>query len=134
MLTLFQVISKPYLVFFNLEKCIDPLVPINGCPTPQVCVEQCPTSLFIYDRNACSANTLETIKSKLICNRNVDVRTIQNCNQLDVLITDDYCAKWYLPSESCEFKFKKKVFFKLLYRSCFRNIFGFLSSHVVRGL
>lgn len=100
-----QVISKPYLVFFNLEKCIDPLVPINGCPTPQVCVEQCPNSLFIYDTNKCNANELESIKSKLICNRNVDVKTIGDCATLDRLINDDYCAKWYLPSESCKWFF-----------------------------
>ncbi|KAJ6641805.1 Choline transporter-like 2 [Pseudolycoriella hygida] len=95
-----EVISKPYLVFFNLEKCIDPLVPINGCPTPQVCVEKCPDTLFIYDKTKCSVSSLETIKSQLICNRNVDLRTIETCTQLDELITNEYCATWYLPSES----------------------------------
>ncbi|KAG4077520.1 hypothetical protein HA402_002947 [Bradysia odoriphaga] len=95
-----EVISKPYLVFFNLERCIDPLVPINGCPTPQVCVEKCPDSIFIYDQSTCSASNLESIKSKLICNRNVDIRTIQSCTAITDLINNDYCASWYLPSES----------------------------------
>ncbi|XP_037044636.1 choline transporter-like 2 isoform X2 [Bradysia coprophila] len=95
-----EVISKPYLVFFNLERCIDPLVPINGCPTPQVCVEKCPDSIFIYDQSTCSASNLESIKSKLICNRNVDIRTIQSCTAITDLINSDYCASWYLPSES----------------------------------
>lgn len=30
------VLDKPYLFFFNIEKCIDPLVTITGCNTPQV--------------------------------------------------------------------------------------------------
>lgn len=28
--------DKPYLVFFDLTKCLSPKVPITGCPTPQV--------------------------------------------------------------------------------------------------
>lgn len=98
----FQVITKPYLVFFNLEKCIDPLVPINGCPTPQVCVEKCPDSIFIYDQSACSASTLESIKSKLICNRDVLLPNIDSCSVLDHMIKTDRCATWYLPSQSCK--------------------------------
>lgn len=98
----FQVVKKPYLVFFNLERCIDPLVPINGCPTPQVCVEKCPDSIFIYDQSSCSTSNLETIKSKLICNRNVDVTAIQSCSEITQLVNNDYCAAWYLPSESCK--------------------------------
>lgn len=28
--------NKPYLVFFNIAKCLSPGTPIVGCPTPQV--------------------------------------------------------------------------------------------------
>lgn len=31
-----EVKDEPYLLFFNLAKCVDPLVPITGCPTRQV--------------------------------------------------------------------------------------------------
>lgn len=30
-----EVVNKPFLVFFNLERCIDPQTPITGCRTPQ---------------------------------------------------------------------------------------------------
>ena len=33
--------SKPYLLFFDLTKCIS-LSALTGCATPQVCVAECP--------------------------------------------------------------------------------------------
>lgn len=33
-----SVLDKEYLFFFNLDQCIDPLVPITGCKTPQVSI------------------------------------------------------------------------------------------------
>ncbi|XP_045469357.1 choline transporter-like 2 isoform X2 [Harmonia axyridis] len=34
--------NKKYLFFFDILKCVNPSVPFLGCPTPQVCVENCP--------------------------------------------------------------------------------------------
>lgn len=31
-----SVKDKPYLVFFDISKCLSPGTPIVGCPTPQV--------------------------------------------------------------------------------------------------
>lgn len=28
--------DRRHLVFFNIEKCLSPTIPIKGCPTPQV--------------------------------------------------------------------------------------------------
>jgi len=42
--------EKPYLLFHDPTKCLS-LNSVFGCPTPQVCVEECPkqtTSLFAY--------------------------------------------------------------------------------------
>jgi solute carrier family 44 (choline transporter-like protein), member 2/4/5 len=93
--------NKPYLLFFDLSKCADPLVPLNGCPTSQVCVEQCPTEDFYYDKSSCNAGTFNAIKAKLICKG--DKGIIQNCAQLDDSIETEYCARWYMKSESCEY-------------------------------
>lgn len=97
-----EVLHKPYLVFFNLERCIDPLVPINGCPTPQVCVEQCPNATMLFDMNTCAAAGIAAIKEKLICNRDVQINAITTCDQVENLITANQCARWYLKSDSCK--------------------------------
>lgn len=98
-----EVLNKPYLLFFNLENCIDPKTPISGCPTPQVCVEQCPQEAFVHRREQCNSGTLEQIKSKLICLMEVDRAAITSCDQVDNLVQNEKCARWYLPSQSCEF-------------------------------
>lgn len=98
-----EVLHKPYLVFFNLEKCISPSVPINGCPTPQVCVEQCPNATMLFDMSACGRLGIVAIKEKLICNRDVQINAITTCDQVDNLITANQCARWYLKSDSCKY-------------------------------
>lgn len=96
------VLDKKYLVFFDLQKCIDPLVPIHGCPTPQVCVEQCPQSTFLFESSKCTAAALPSIKEQLICTRDVIVENIAECQHVEELIARNQCAPWYLKSESCE--------------------------------
>lgn len=97
-----EVVHKPYLVFFNLEKCIDPSVPLYGCKTPQVCVERCPTSSFVYVPQQCSAGSFYQIKSQLICKMDVNKDRIQTCDDITALVDQDQCARWYLKSESCK--------------------------------
>lgn len=38
--------SRPYLLFFDLTKCLNPAVLSLGCPTTQVCVQNCPTEKY----------------------------------------------------------------------------------------
>lgn len=96
-----EVLDKKFLVFFDLAKCADPLVPLNGCPTPQTCVSQCPKTNFVHDSRTCNQD-LSSYKQKLICTRNVDINTISSCGQIDSLIQKEQCAKWYLKSEPCK--------------------------------
>lgn len=35
--------EKQYLFFFDLTRCLSALSALNGCPTRQVCVDECPT-------------------------------------------------------------------------------------------
>lgn len=96
-----EVLNKKFLLFFDLSKCADPLVPLNGCPTPQTCVEQCPKTSFVHDKSVCQQN-FAAYREKLICNRRVNVKTINNCNEVEKLIETEQCAKWYLKSEPCK--------------------------------
>lgn len=97
-----DVIDKKYLLFFDLAKCADPLVPLNGCPTTQTCVKECPTTNFVHDKNVCNQN-FAAYKQKLICTRHVNVNTIASCDKLEELMSSEQCARWYLKSEPCKF-------------------------------
>ena len=35
-------VDKPYLLFFDLTRCIKISAALGGCATPQVCVARCP--------------------------------------------------------------------------------------------
>ena len=96
-----EVIDKKYLVFFDLAKCADPLVPLNGCPTPQTCVAECPNTNFVHDKKVCQSD-VNAYKQKLICKRSIDITKVKNCDEVDKLIETEQCAKWYLKSEPCK--------------------------------
>lgn len=95
-------IDKPYLLFFNLEKCVDPTVPLFGCKTPQVCVAKCPTESFVYNHYQCNPQTLNQIREKLICRDEIDKWSITDCPRINELVENEQCARWYLESNSCE--------------------------------
>lgn len=94
------VIDKPFLLFFNLEKCIDARVPLFGCSTPQVCVEQCPTKAFLHNEYGCNENNFNQIRADLICQMGVSKSDIRSCPDINNSIIREDCARWYLPSQS----------------------------------
>lgn len=94
------VLNKPYLVFFNIEKCISASVPLRGCQTPQVCVQKCPNESFYFKAEACKGD-VEAMRKQMICKPSVDISK-QNCDQIEELIKAELCAQWYLPSRSCK--------------------------------
>lgn len=116
-----SVIDKPYLLFFNLEKCIDPLVPLHGCKTPQVCVQKCPSTSFIYSEFQCNPSKVAEIRSQLICQMHVQMESIQSCNDITERIKNHECASWYLPSNSCMLNFHI-----ILYSFVLRHYFVFI--------
>ena len=40
--------DRKYLQFFDIIKCVKYVLVGARCPTPQMCVEQCPTSFYHY--------------------------------------------------------------------------------------
>jgi solute carrier family 44 (choline transporter-like protein), member 2/4/5 len=98
-----EVVDKKFLVFFDLAKCADPLVPINGCPTTQTCVKQCPNETFVHNFDICRREGVGNYRRKLICSRKINVANINSCEKVQEHIDREECAKWYLKSESCKF-------------------------------
>lgn len=96
-----HVRDKPYLFFFDLTKCLQP-IPFTGCNTPQVCVKQCPQTLFLLD------NTNYYRPEDMICTN--DVRPPMTKNEALRLVSDGKCARWYLHSESVEKRCLPNIF------------------------
>ncbi|KAK0179707.1 hypothetical protein PV327_005435 [Microctonus hyperodae] len=84
-----DVIDKPFLVFFDITKCIN-----YRCNTPQVCRSQCPQSNWYFNPNPQSIN--ETYDA-MLCSDGITVRD-KNIKALKQLIISKACAKWYLKS------------------------------------
>ncbi|XP_064616892.1 choline transporter-like protein 2 [Liolophura sinensis] len=85
--------NQPNLFFFDLLKCYQsgPGVAVQGCPTPQICVRECPSSYYVYVESLISNN-----KSELICKDSVDVTT--TTKDINALVLDEDCAAYTVPS------------------------------------
>ncbi|XP_062126376.1 choline transporter-like 2 [Drosophila sulfurigaster albostrigata] len=118
-----SVLKKNYLFFFNLDQCIDPLVPITGCKTPQVCVEKCPSETFVWDSMK-DTKSFEDLKQRLICKTDADKAAIYSKADIQRAIDENRCARYYIKSEPflnrCMFEFSDQLC-ELLPRVLFRN-------------
>ncbi|XP_073818693.1 choline transporter-like 2 [Musca autumnalis] len=106
------VLDKKYLFFFNLDKCLDPLVPITGCPTPQICVKQCPPETFIWDVMKTQLSDAE-LKSRMICITEADKNALHTKDDMQKAINEERCARWYIKSapflNRCMWEFSQKT-------------------------
>ncbi|XP_050412083.2 choline transporter-like protein 2 isoform X1 [Patella vulgata] len=86
--------GKDKLYFFDLVKCgrMGPGVFVNGCPTPQICVTDCPSTNYAYFENL-----IDNDKSKLLyCKYNTD----KSAKSVKDLVVDEDCSAYYLKSKS----------------------------------
>ncbi|KAJ8300483.1 hypothetical protein KUTeg_022002 [Tegillarca granosa] len=84
--------DKPNLFFFDLVECgrMGVGIFVTGCPTPQVCVKDCPNENFLYkyDLNDNEADKLKFCKPGV-------VKTGKTVSEL---VKNDDCAAYYLKS------------------------------------
>ncbi|XP_055696099.1 choline transporter-like 2 isoform X2 [Lutzomyia longipalpis] len=92
-----NVLNKPYLFFFDLSRCVDITTPINGCPTPQVCVEKCPESSFLFDMVS-ESESIDNLRNLLICDATVNKNDITSYAIAKEYVDNNRCARWYLQS------------------------------------
>ncbi|KDR18085.1 CTL-like protein 2, partial [Zootermopsis nevadensis] len=85
-----EVRNKPSLFYFDLTKCAVQNSIINGCPTPQVCVEKCPTINFAF------ITEVNDWTSKMICKEGV---TLGDRSDAEKKINANQCAGYYLQSK-----------------------------------
>ncbi|KAK3768435.1 hypothetical protein RRG08_053427 [Elysia crispata] len=95
--------DKPNLFFFDLVTCakLGPAV-VTGCPTPQVCVKECP-----------SKNTVHMVadRSDLICLDKVDLNQSPYKEMTaNELVKKNLCASYYLNSKPIVGRCVPKIF------------------------
>ncbi|XP_028030025.1 CTL-like protein 2 isoform X3 [Bombyx mandarina] len=95
------VINRKYLLFFNLANCLRPETPITGCPTPQVCVEECPQRTVKFIEQLTSANFNE-MKREMVCIDGVNTETMTYSDALQYM-NEDKCAGLILQSQSASY-------------------------------
>ncbi|XP_022835299.1 CTL-like protein 2 isoform X3 [Spodoptera litura] len=93
-----SVKDKPYLVFFDISKCLSPGTPIVGCPTPQVCVSKCPSRTIIFSSEMNQQN-FGAYRSELVCTYDVNVNTITYAQAVEYM-SNGKCAPYVLESQA----------------------------------
>ncbi|KAK9498881.1 hypothetical protein O3M35_003434 [Rhynocoris fuscipes] len=95
-----EVIDKKYLFFFDFPKCANPKVLLNGCDTPQVCVEECPKESWSSKpyRLGLREFNAQQVQEKIICKNEEIKRSINTLDKLKQSIANEDCADWYISS------------------------------------
>jgi len=102
-----ELADKPFLLFFDLTKCIS-LSALTGCPTPQVCVEQCPSDSFspwmesqlpIPEVPSILGGVSVKDRMKPFCTQDMteDILTRLSVGQL---VERKYCPPWWVHSSN----------------------------------
>lgn len=86
--------GKDKLFFFDLVQCgrMGPGIFVNGCPTPQVCVSECPSTNWVFAEDMVTGK-----RDNLICQAHVDKATTPK--SVYQLVKDKDCAAYYLDSK-----------------------------------
>ncbi|XP_050389089.1 choline transporter-like protein 2 [Patella vulgata] len=102
--------NKPNLFFFDLLQCAKlGIAVVAGCPTPQVCVENCPSSNYVY-REA----ELDDKKRKMaICDYGIDP-TKGSYEDYKNLVKTEKCAAYHINSTNIFGRCIPSVFGQLL--------------------
>ncbi|KAK3782436.1 hypothetical protein RRG08_033077 [Elysia crispata] len=96
--------DKKFLFFFDLLRCAQTgaAVVTMGCPTPQICVTECPSTYWtyaqtiFYETQAGSQQSAE--RAKMLCKYSVDPYSA--AKTVTELVEDEDCAAYYVKSTS----------------------------------
>lgn len=98
----YNLSSRPYLLFFDITKCVSYATILGGCPTPQICAEQCPTQYFSYlELQYVSGAAFRTlIDSSLVCDETVDKSQLVDITTVKNMVQVGRCAAYTVNSAS----------------------------------
>ncbi|CAM4933205.1 unnamed protein product [Rotaria socialis] len=99
--------DRKYLQFFDIIKCIKYILVGARCPTPQMCVEQCPTKFYHYKLLYAqelklatnNANRIKRIRSQLTCEKSARSQVENPKISIYSLVKErKLCAPYSFPS------------------------------------
>uniref|UniRef100_A0A914XUH1 Choline transporter-like protein n=1 Tax=Panagrolaimus superbus TaxID=310955 RepID=A0A914XUH1_9BILA len=107
--------DKPYLLFFDLTKCVNFVTVLSGCPTRQICVKSCPSTYYTYLQlqTASSSDLLSAIENKVICDETIDKTTIKTFSQLKNYVDTGWCTAYTVKSAAVLGRCMPEVFIDL---------------------
>ncbi|CAI5454560.1 unnamed protein product [Caenorhabditis angaria] len=97
---LYNFTNRPYLLYFDLTKCISYATALGGCQTTQICVEECPSTYFSYlQLQSVSTSELQNqVKKNLYCVDSIDKTTITSFAILKSLVQSQKCVSYTVKS------------------------------------
>uniref|UniRef100_A0A914XSY3 Choline transporter-like protein n=1 Tax=Plectus sambesii TaxID=2011161 RepID=A0A914XSY3_9BILA len=92
----YDLSTKPYLYYFDLTKCVSYATVFEGCLTPQVCVERCPTYYFTYRQlNYVPLEYFDVVmQNSSVCLTNEIKNSIKSPEQMKAAVDADKCAAY----------------------------------------
>ena len=86
--------DRPYLLMFDLTKCLNAAALVTGCPTEQICVSECPKENFSPAVAKLKGMNEEEIKEKMkdYC------KPYNGSQSVEKLLEKEICPKWYVQS------------------------------------
>ncbi|RUS83474.1 hypothetical protein EGW08_008790 [Elysia chlorotica] len=94
--------DKKFLFFFDLLRCAQTgaAVVTMGCPTPQICVSECPSTYWTYAQTifyeTAASGQVSAERAKMLCKYSVDPYSA--AKTVTELIDDEDCAAYYVKS------------------------------------
>ena len=90
-----QLKDRPYLLFYDLTRCLNPAAVATGCPTPQVCVEKCPDkNAFGYGLSVNGNDAQAKNDMRPFCAKNATMD-----KPYEDLVKEKTCPAWVLESK-----------------------------------
>jgi len=88
--------DRPFLLFFDLTRCINPAVVSLGCPTPQTCVKECPSlTTSFYSKAKLAKNVLSEMRPYCFPMTNQKFQSMTSRQ----LIESGLCPAWVIESK-----------------------------------
>ncbi|CAB3400589.1 unnamed protein product [Caenorhabditis bovis] len=92
--------NRPFLLYFDLTKCISYATALGGCQTTQICVEKCPSSYYSYLqlRKASPQEIQKQVQNMVYCTDDVDKNSINSFQVLQQLVEKQKCVSYTVKS------------------------------------
>jgi len=90
--------DRKLLMMFDLTQCLNPAILVTGCPTPQMCVEECPDNTYSPLAYLKLGESEVSIKEKMRPYCKLVADDIYKSKSVESLIKEEICPPWWVKS------------------------------------